>query len=181
MSTLEKVTDRPGRWNPLVAATVSLLLAALLAGCSGNATPPDGMASGTPNPTSTNPINPTPPADTGATVAPVPEAESDSQAAAIDAATAALTAYAQPELPYQEWINGLYPYLTQTGAAAYEDTDPSRIPVRKVTGPGVILPASTEVALIVQLPTDAGNYNVSLSRPNADAAWLADRIRPADG
>ncbi|MFI8634241.1 hypothetical protein ACIGEP_16790 [Microbacterium sp. NPDC077663] len=139
------------------------------------------MASGTRNPTSTSPVKPTPPADTGATVAPVPEAESGSQAAAIDAATAALTAYAQPELPYQEWINGLYPYLTQAGAAAYEDTDPARIPVRKVTGPGVILPASTEVALIVQLPTDAGNYNVSLSRPNAVAAWLADRIRPADG
>lgn len=181
MSTLERVTDRPRRWNPLVPGTVILLLATLLAGCSGNATPPDGVAAATQSPTSTNPINPTPPTDTGATVAPVPEADSDSQGAAIGAATAALTAYAQPELPYQEWINGLYPYLTQTGAAAYEDTDPARIPVREVTGPGIILPASTEVALIVQLPTDAGNYNVSLSRPNADAAWLADRIRPADG
>lgn len=139
------------------------------------------MQSTAPTPTSTNPVNPTPPSDTGATVAPVPEAESDSQDAAIDAATAALTAYAQPELPYEEWINGLYPHLTQTGAAAYEDTDPARIPVREVTGRGVILPASTEVALIVQLPTDAGNYNVSLSRPGVESAWLADRIRPADG
>jgi len=181
MSTLERVTDRPRQWNPLVAGTAIAVLVSVLAGCSGSAMPPDGMASGTPNLTSTSPINPTPPADTGATVAPVPEAESDSQAAAIAAATAALTAYAQPDLPYQEWINGLYPYLTQTGAAAYEDTDPARIPVRKVTGQGIILPASTEVALIVQLPTDAGDYNVSLSRPNADAAWLADRIRPADG
>ena len=49
------------------------------------------------------------------------------------------------------------------------------------TGAGTILPASTEVALIVQVPTDAGPYNVSLSRPNAESAWLADRIRPAEG
>jgi len=175
------VTVTPRSTQRALGAALSLVAALAVTGCVSDPPQPEPTQSAAPTPTSTNPVNPTPPSDTGATVAPVPEAESDSQAAAIDAATAALTAYAQPELPYQQWINGLYPYLTQTGAAAYEDTDPARIPVRKVTGPGIILPASTEVALIVQLPTDAGNYNVSLSRPNADAAWLADRIRPADG
>ena len=134
-----------------------------------------------PTVTSTSPANPTPPVDVGATADPVPEAGTDSQEAAIATAEKAVTAFARPDLSYDEWINGLYPYLTQTGAAAYEDTDPALVPVRQVTGAGTILPASTEVALIVQVPTDAGPYNVSLSRPSPDAPWLADRIRPAEG
>lgn len=161
------------------AAAIPLIAALALAGCGGTATAPLGTSS--PSVTSTNPANPSPPPDTGATAASVPEAGTDSQAAAIAAAEKALTAYARPDLSYTDWINGLYPYLTQAGAAAYQDTDPSRVPVRHVTGPGTILPASTDVSLIVQVPTDVGLYNVSLSRPSATAPWLADRIRPAQG
>lgn len=114
-----------------------------------------------------------------ATVVPVPEAGPDSQADAIAAAEKVVTVFGQPTLDAQTWINNLYPLMTQAGAAAYEGTDPARVPVRSVTGPGVILDGSTDVALIVQVPTDAGLYNVSLSRPSVSAAWLADRIRPA--
>ncbi len=165
----------------VAAAAVPLLTALTLAGCVGTAGGPGtATPSSSPSVTSTNPANPTPPVD-NATADPVPEAGTDSQAAAIDTAEKAVAAFARPDLSYDEWINGLYPYLTQAGAAAYEDTDPARVPVRQVTGAGTILPASTEVALIVQVPTDAGPYNVSLSRPSTDAAWLADRIRPAEG
>ena len=163
------------------AALVPLLTALTLAGCVGTAGGPGTTTPRRPpSVTSTNPTNPTPPVD-NATADPVPEAGTDSQAAAIDTAEKAVAAFARPDLSYDEWINGLYPYLTQAGAAAYEDTDPARVPVRQVTGAGAILPASTEVALIVQVPIDAGPYNVSLSRPSPDAAWLADRIRPAEG
>lgn len=164
-----------------MAASATLALALTLAGCvagSGDSSTPSN--SGSPSATSTAAVNPSPPVD-GATAEPVPEAAADSQAAAISAAVDALTAYARPGLSYQEWINGLYPHLTQAGAAAYEDTDPALIPVNQVTGAGTILPASTEVALIVQVPTNAGLYNVSVSRSSPDAAWLADRIRPAEG
>ena len=166
-----------------LAAGVALLAVLALAGCvapNGDSADPSSTPSGSPTATSTNPVNPTPPVD-DATVEPVPEAGGVSQAAAIAAAENAVATFARPELPYQEWIDGLYPYLSQTGAAAYEDTDPARIPVHQVTGSGTIRPASTEVALIVQVPTDAGLYNVSLSRPNAESPWLADRIRPAEG
>jgi len=173
-----RVKDRFNRWKPRAVGALGVILVAALAGCAPNVSPAD---TATPTATSLRPSSPAPSSDQGAIVAPIPEAEADSQDAAIQAATAALTAYARPDLSYDEWINGLYPHLTQTGAAAYEDTDPARIPVRKVTGQGAILPASTEVALIVRLPTDAGGYNVSLSRPTAESAWLADRIRPADG
>jgi hypothetical protein len=122
--------------------------------------------------------NPAPPADE-ATVIPVPEAEQSSQSAAITAAEKVVAAFGQPDLPYQQWIDGLYPLMSQAGAAAYEGTDPQNVPVHQVTDAGKILEGSTDVALIVEVPTDAGPYNVSLSRSSTDAAWLADRIRPA--
>lgn len=163
------------------AAAVPLVAALALAGCVNSTDAVSSVSpSSSPTVTSTNPVNPTPPVD-DATADPVPEAGADSQAAAIDTAEKAVTAFARPDLSYDEWISGLYPYLTQAAAAAYEDTDPARVPVRQVTGSGTILPASTDVALIVQVPTDIGPYNVSLSRPSADAPWLADRIRPAEG
>ena len=168
--------------NRAAAAAIPLVAALTLAGCVNSNDPSPSLSpSSSPTVTSTSPANPTPPVDMGATADPVPEAGTDSQAAAIATAEKAVTAFARPDLSYDEWINGLYPYLTQTGAAAYEDTDPALVPVRQVTGAGTILPASTEVALIVQVPTDAGPYNVSLSRPSPDAPWLADRIRPAEG
>ncbi|MEV8212064.1 hypothetical protein AB0P40_45070, partial [Streptomyces sp. NPDC079189] len=104
------MTVTPRSTQRALGAALSLVAALAVTGCVSNPPQPEPTQSTAPTPTSTNPVNPTPPSDTGATVAPVPEAESDSQAAAVDAATAALTAYAQPELPYQEWINGLYPY-----------------------------------------------------------------------
>lgn len=183
----ESVANSPDRGrravNRRTVAIAPLVLVLALAGCVGSNDQPAPAASPTRSsapPTAPNPVNPSPPFD-DETVAPVPEAAEDSQSAAVTAAERAVTAFARPDLSYEEWIAGLYPHLTQTGAAAYEDTDPANVPAREVTGPGTILPASTEVALIVQIPTDAGLYNVSLSRPGADAPWLADRIRPADG
>jgi hypothetical protein len=44
-----------------------------------------------------------------------------------------------------------------------------------------VLQGSTDVSLIVQLPTDVGLYNITLTRPGAGAPWLAERIRPAQG
>ena len=167
------------------AAAAALPLAALLtlSGCVAGTTTSDNnnpmpSTSATASPRPTGGPNPEPPEDE-ATPVPVPEAASTSQEAAIAAAEKAVAAFGRPDLSYQDWINGLYPLMTQTGAAAYEGTDPQNVPVRQVTGAGTIFEGSTEVALIVQVPTDAGAYNVSLSRSSADLPWLADRIRPA--
>ena len=167
------------------AAAVPLIVVLTLTGCVTGTTDDDVSPVPSSSPAVSSvpggpSVNPSPPVD-DATVAPVPEAGTGSAAAAIDVAVNAVTAYARPELSYDEWISGLYPYLSQAGAAAYEDTDPAQVPVRQVTGAGEVLPASTEVALIVQVPTDAGPYTVALSRPSGDAPWLADRIRPAEG
>ena len=112
-------------------------------------------------------------------MAPIPEAAEASQTSAIAAAENVMVAFGQPQLPYQAWIDGLYPLMSQAGAAAFQGTDPQNVPVHQVTGAGTLLEGSTEVALIVQVPTDAGPYNVSLSRPTSEAPWLADWIRPA--
>ncbi len=115
-----------------------------------------------------------------ATVAPVAEAATGSSAAAIAAAEKVMTVFGQPDLDPDTWIRNLYPLLSQAGAAAYEGTDPDTVPVRRVTGPGTVLDGSTEVALVIQVPTDAGPYTVSLSRTSTSSPWLADRIRPAE-
>lgn len=167
------------------AAIVPLAVVLALAGCvggSGTGKPDATTASSrdTASSAPTTSANPSAPKD-DATAVPVPEAGANSQAAAISVAEKVVTAFARPGLDYQTWINGLYPLLTQTGAAAYEDTDPGNVPVHQVTGAGTILPGSTNVALIVKVPTDAGSYTVSLSRPGSTAPWLADRIRPAQG
>lgn len=110
---------------------------------------------------------------------PVPEANAASQTDAIAAATAALTAFARPSLPEEQWWNELLPLLSQKGAVAYEGTLPSNIPVTAVTGAAVVLDASTDVATLVEVPTDAGPYIVTLVRGSTTERWLAERIRPA--
>ncbi len=110
---------------------------------------------------------------------PVPEAAEESQSEALTAAVNAVTTFARPSLDETQWWNDLLPLLSQKGAVAYEGTLPSNIPVTAVTGPASILEASTEYATLVEVPTDAGPYIVTLVRGSADEPWLAERIRPA--
>lgn len=110
---------------------------------------------------------------------PIPEANPTSQGDALTAATAAVAAFARPSIPEEQWWNELLPLLSQKGAVAYEGTLPSNIPVTTVTGSAVVLDASTDVATLVEVPTDAGPYIVTLVRGSTDEPWLAERIRPA--
>lgn len=136
-----------------------------------------------PTPTNSNYLPSTPPTvpvDDGE-VAAAPEAGAESQREAVAAATKAMQTFAQPQLSADKWWAQMLPLLSQQGGVAYEGTDPSQIPVHQITGVGAVLAGSTEISLIVRLPTDAGPYNVTLTRPDASAPWLADRIRPAQG
>lgn len=166
-----------------LVAVVPLITALALTGCVGTtASPTVAPPSSSTSAPSTPSVTAVPGAPTDdASVLPVPEAGTDSQADAITTAEKVVTTFGQTTLDATTWMNNMYPLLTQTGAAAYEGTDPAQVPVHQVTGAGTILGGSTEVALIVQVPTDAGLYNVSVSRPGASAPWLADRIRPAQG
>lgn len=165
------------RISPAAGAAGIMLLAVLLIGCAPDAQPE-------PSPTTPSESPPTAsseqPLDDAEIVTP-PEAGSQSQTDAIAAATTVMTTFARPDLGAEEWWNAMLPLLSQQGAYAHQDTDPARIPVSAVTGTGEILEGSTEVSLIVRIPTDAGPYNITLTRPDSSSPWLAERIRPAEG
>ncbi|MBX3196392.1 MAG: hypothetical protein KF727_15005 [Microbacteriaceae bacterium] len=161
----------------LSTAATAAGLSLLLVGCVPTAPDPTPTIA----PTTDNPLPstaPTRPIDAGE-VTPAPEAAGTSQQDAIAAATKVMETFARPQLSAEEWWRAMLPLLSQQGAHAYEGTDPAEIPVTAVTGPGQVLEASTEVLLIVQLPTDAGLYNITLTRSDASSPWLAERIRPA--
>lgn len=163
----------------LLPAVTALLITVTLTGCVNTDAPvaPSPTSASTPSASTTVPA--TPPSDVVEAPPEIPDAGFESVASAVDAAEHVMTLFARPDLEAHEWIDGLYPFLTQQGGFAYEGTDPSLIPCHQVTGPGVVIGEASEYALIVQVPTDAGLYNVSLTRPTADAAWQTDRIRPA--
>ena len=169
----------------LIATPVILAVAVSIAGCSASPgiTPTPGGSDGSspssaPGQSSDDHAHRDGEEDDHPSV-PVPEANTASQTDAVAAATAAVTAFARPSLPEQQWWTELLPSLSQTGAVAYEGTLPSNIPVTTVTGAAVVLDASTDVATLVEVPTDAGAYLVTRVRGSTDEPWLAERIRPA--
>lgn len=159
----------------LMPATAVILGALMLTGCTG-APPAAQPISSTEAPA---PEGTERPVDAGV-VAPIDEAGEASQAAAIAAAELAVATFAQSDVDADTWLSQMTPLLSPTGLDAYSGVDPTRITVSDVTGAGVVVEGSTEVSLIVEVPTDAGPYYVTLSRSTTNAKWLADRIRLAD-
>lgn len=167
-----------------VALPTTLAVSLLIAGCTST---PGAPANSTDVPGATASASPTgdSPHEHGSgeeedhPTEPIPEAGEASQTDAVAAAERVVTVFARPTLDEAQWWNELVPLLSQKGAVAYEGTLPSNVPVTAVTGPAAVLPASTEVAALVEVPTDAGPYIVTLVRDSADQPWLAERIRPA--
>ena len=169
---------------------VALAAALVLVGCTGQDEGP------TPTTTVTSSASPTmpdldqftpPPSglvdeDTGETVEPqpVPEWDEASRVAVVDAAEAAMTAFARPDLDYDTWWAGVEPLLTPEAAEDYAYVDPANIPVREVTGEGFIVNDASAYVATVEVPTDAGRYQLVLNRKNADAPWLVSRITPVE-
>lgn len=164
---------------------IPLVLAAtfVLAGCSGNGPNEQLPTTRTPAAASSSSTEPTPTPsvyDDG-TAQPAPKASQGAQNSAVTAAEKVVRTYAQPKLSPDAWAQQMTPLLSQSGAVAYEGQDPTTIPATKVTGSGKIVDGATDVALNVLVPTDAGEYNVALSRSGDSAPWLANEIRPVDG
>lgn len=137
---------------------------------SSSATPVDPTAA--PQPTSPDDLS------DGVDIPTAEAPDETSTAAAITVAEKLMTAYARPGTDQKTWIDGLYPYLTQQGGVAYATVDPAKIPVSEVTGSGTLVEGATEYALLVKVPTNIGDYVVSLTRKAPTDTWLADRITP---
>lgn len=166
------------------ALPATLTMSLLIAGCtstpSASESPTDApSATASPSSTGDSPHQHGSGEEDDHPTEPIPEAGEESQTDAVAAATRVVAVFARPTLDETQWWNELVPLLSQKGAVAYEGTLPSNVPVTAVTGDGVVLPASTEVATLVEVPTDAGLYIVTLVRDGGDQPWLAERIRPA--
>ncbi|WP_147252108.1 hypothetical protein [Blastococcus sp. TF02-09] len=164
------------RWRAALAA-VALALAA--GGCTGA---DDVAGSRTPSPTAA------PPSDdghrTGSFPAPLPHPTDDaaSAASALALGTAAVTAFARPDVAPARWWAELAPLLSPAATLAYEGTDPVEVPAHRVTGPAWSGVSPSSFLATVFVPTDAGDYAVLLVREGGGAPWLVERITlvPAD-
>lgn len=118
--------------------------------------------------------------DTGETVAPqpVPSWDQAAREAVVEAAEAALTAFARPHLDYETWWAELEPLLTPQAAEDYAYVDPANVPVTAVTGPGQLVDDTSAYVARVEVPTDVGPYTVIVSRADGAAPWLTTRITP---
>jgi hypothetical protein len=172
-----------GVYAIVLAGTVTL------AGCAAHQSPSaanspavsvgSSVASSTPaqsHPTATS--KPSQSVYDNAKVTPAPTANNSSSSSALDAAVKVMKTYAQPQVDKSTWLAQMTPLLSQSGALAYQYEDPASIKAHKVLGTPKLLPGSTNVALIVEVPTDVGAYDVSLSRSSSTSPWLADRIKP---
>lgn len=163
----------------LIATTVLLA-----AGCSSDPelseTPSVTAEATTPaSPSTTGAIN----EDTGevVTTAPVPVWDDASRESAVTAAETVLSAFAQPDLSFDQWWAQVQPLLDQKASRDYSYMDPAVIPVTEVTGEGTLLDEDSAYVARVEVPTDAGLYTVIMSRADANAPWLTSRITPPEG
>ncbi len=174
-----------------IGAGIATLVALTLAGCAGQGeSPSTGTAStgssGTSSPLALEQFTPAPQGavdeDTGETITPQPVASWDaaSRTAVVEAAQAAMTAFARPGLDPQTWWAELAPLLTQQGQQDYAYVDPANVPASAVTGAGSLVQDTSAYAAVVEIPTDAGVYALTLTRADAHSPWLVARFTPPE-
>ncbi|MBG6240206.1 hypothetical protein IWX78_003201 [Mycetocola sp. CAN_C7] len=157
------------RLRPLAILSLAVLA---LTGCS----PIPGSTVSVPPSAAPSTSTPQPTGGTEGDV--LPTAPLEAGAAAAEAAVRVVQTFGQPELTPEAWMEAMYPVLSTKGATAYLHTDPANIPVTAVVGEPAVLTGLTATYAIVDVPTDAGLYTVTLTRDDEDSPWLAERIRP---
>ncbi|MBF4636231.1 hypothetical protein ITJ38_17610 [Agreia pratensis] len=101
--------------------------------------------------------------------------------AASAVAEKAMTAFVDRARPYDLWWPDVSQYLGPEARYAYEYTDPAKVPASAVTGAAVVsaTPSATQVTVLI--PTDIGQYNITLNRQNRDGEWTITRLTPPEG
>ena len=95
--------------------------------------------------------------------------------AAAAAATSALDAFLSP-LPADQWFAQLRPHLSEMAAVDYSYSDPRGVPGTRIVGDAKPIPTESDRATRVQIPTDAGDYVLTMSRISDEAPWLVERF-----
>lgn len=181
----------PSLGQPAAVCATALAATVLLTGCTGQQATPSArdaaQGAASPDPAAELPAPPQPPVTVeGPTdedeelppAEPYPTWDAQAREQAVQAATAAMTAFARPQLDATRWWAELSPLLTPAAAVAYQGTDPAEVPARAVTAPGALVDDTSTYLAGVQVPTDAGPYLVLLSRDGAGAPWLVERLTP---
>jgi len=164
-------------------AGMLLVLVAVTCGALAGCVPPDTMPI---VPQSDLPTTESTPSTPGASVPATPPQDAkpeDDPAAATDsiaAAVAAVTAYCRPSVSKGEWIAALSPLLTDAGAVAYNTVNPATVPCTSVTGDASVRDGDNAYVFRVNVPTDAGVYEVYVTRPATSAPWRVERMAPPE-
>jgi hypothetical protein len=119
------------------------------------------------------------PADSAPATTPPPATASEPSAheGAEEAASAALTSWARPQLSYAVWWSQLAPLLTVDAQESYSYTDPSNVPALTITGAAEEESAPWNPnATTFWFPTSGGRYGVDVVRPPGQDAWKAANI-----
>ena len=87
-----------------------------------------------------------------------------------------------PGTSTRAWWHRVAPLLTEQARSDYQDTDPSTVPYTRVTGSPRVLPPQSgdDLVLLVQVPTNAGQYIVHLLPDGSDlgSGWHVSRLTP---
>lgn len=157
------------RFAPSAAVLVALALVPALSAC----TSPDVPES--PSPTTST-------ARSTDTASPVPDTMDPAGAdTAATVALAAMEAFVQNDLPYDDWWAGFSRYLGGDALVAYEYTDPALVPASSITGDPRVSSAPDATQITVLIPTDVGQYQVLLNRQAVGGEWTVSRLTPPEG
>jgi hypothetical protein len=147
----------------------------LLVGCS--ATAPDETQTA---PATTDERAGSTPLDEGLPTAPppMPTWDQESTQRATQVALDATRAYCRPTLDDEVWFEELAGFLTAAGQEAHYGTDPAEVACSEVAGTSMAGDSTTAYLATVAVITNAGPYEVLLSRVGAGEPWLVERISP---
>lgn len=95
-------------------------------------------------------------------------------------AEAAMTVYTDHQGTKARWWKRLEPLLTPGARFVYADVPPEQIPATEVTAKVTAHGTDSPLLATATVPTDAGPYELTLTRANGAADWLVDKIVPVE-
>lgn len=110
---------------------------------------------------------------------PAPSWSPGDEEAALAASKDTMIAYMTPGTDHTVWFENIRPRITDQFAIELGKFNPSYLTVSKMTGdPTIATDPSNPFQAVVTVPTDDGEYKVTMLRSTQTAFWLANSIVP---
>lgn len=189
----------PGRRALLRRACGAAVVVVLVAGCSSGSplespeTPSqeqspesaESMETASPSGTGTSPseeavedasptVAPEHP-DPSEPASPLPTWDTAATERAQERAVAFVRALVRTDLSEQDWYAGIRGFLSEEAQEKYRTVDPRNVPSTEITGEAALVDDSSVFLAIVEVPTAAGVFAVTLSRSEANQDWAVER------